>query len=64
MSQKDAVLKEVDEIPEPLLGELLDFIKTLKLRAAIQRSETVVASQSTLAKDWLSSEEDEAWRDS
>jgi hypothetical protein len=63
VTQKDAVLKEVDEMPEPLLGELLDFIKSLKLKAAIQRSETAIASQSALEKDWLSSEEDEAWRD-
>jgi hypothetical protein len=63
MTQKDAVLKEVQAIPDRFLGELLDFIQQLKLRAAIDRSGTALASEPTLAADWQLIKEDEAWRD-
>jgi len=63
MTQKDAVLKEVQAIPERFLGELLDFIQQLKLKAAMDRSGTALASEPILAVDWKRLEEDEAWRD-
>lgn len=63
MTGKEAVLKEIDESPDEFIGDLLAYIKRLRLEKAILRSDTAIPSETVLAKDWLRSEEDEAWRD-
>ena len=62
-TEKDAVLQEIEELPDELITDALEYIRRLRVQAAIHRSETAVASEAVLAKDWLRSEEDEAWRD-
>ena len=44
-----------------MLDEVLDFIRFLKIKA--NRLDTAIASESSLAKDWLKPREDEAWQD-
>lgn len=61
VTDKNAILQEVDEIPEDFLGELRDFIRFLKQKASRGRLEVTVMSESSLGKDWLRPEEDEAW---
>lgn len=56
------IQKEIDVFPEPYLEEILDFIYFLKGKASKKGIETAILSQSVLAKDWLSPEEDEAWK--
>lgn len=63
MTTKQRLMNELEEVPEPLLAEVLDFIHFLKARAVRERLEPAVMSESSLAKDWLKPEEDEAWRD-
>ncbi len=63
MSTKELVLNEIEKIPEPLLEELLDFIRFLETKILEQKMETTIASESSLKKDWLRLEEDEAWKD-
>ncbi len=62
MTKKEAVMNEIDQIPEPFLEEVLDFVHFLKTKIARERLETAVASESSLKKDWLKPEEDEAWQ--
>ena len=62
MSNKEAVIKEIEQIPEPFLEEVLDFVHFLKARIAKERPDTAIASESTLKKDWLKPEEDKAWQ--
>lgn len=57
------LIKEIEQIPEPLLDELHDFVSYLKARIREERMEIALASESSLKKDWLSAEEDVAWRD-
>ncbi len=59
---KEVILKEIEKIPEPFLKEILDFIHFLKTKASKQGMEMAIASESSLRKDWLCKEEDEAWR--
>jgi hypothetical protein len=37
-------------------------LNLLKLKTSKNRMETAILSESVLAKDWLSPEEDEAWK--
>ena len=62
MSTKELILSEIKKIPEPLLEEILDFIRFLETKVLEQKMETAIASESSLKKDWLRPEEDEAWR--
>jgi hypothetical protein len=62
METKELIQKEIDVFPEPYLEEILDFIYFLKGKASKKGMETAILSESVLAKDWLSPEEDEAWK--
>jgi hypothetical protein len=57
---KERIIAQLDAVPEDDLDELLQFIAFLKFRK--EQTETHLASQATLAKDWLNPEEDEAWQ--
>ena len=63
MTTKDALLRELDAAPEPLLREVLDFIAFLKAKKAPAGMQTALASEAALGVDWLKPEEDEAWKD-
>lgn len=62
MSKKDAVIKEIEQIPDPFLEEVLDFVHFLKAKIIKERLDTAIASESSLKKDWLKPEEAEAWQ--
>lgn len=63
MNQKEFIHQELEQIPESLFPEVLKFIQYLKYKHQQEKLETVLLSESTLAKDWSTPEEDEAWRD-
>ena len=62
METKDLIQKEIEVFPEPYLEEILDFIYFLKGKASKKRMETVILSETVLSKEWISPEEDEAWK--
>ena len=62
VSKKELLLHEIVDLPEPILADVLNFVLFLKTRAAVKGCDTALASQSSLQKDWLRPEEDEAWR--
>jgi len=45
------------------LDEVLDFIRYLKYRKSTETREITAMSESSLSKDWLKPEEDEAWKE-
>jgi hypothetical protein len=57
------LIQEIEQMPEPLLDEIHDFVGFLKTKVARTRMDNALASESSLKKDWLSSEEEAAWRD-
>ncbi len=63
MEKKELIAKEIENIPEPYLIEILDFIRFLKIKALEQKMELALASEESLKKEWLKPEEDEAWKD-
>jgi hypothetical protein len=62
MSKRELLLSEIEQVPESFLDEVLDFIHFLKTKIIKEKLETAIASESSLKKDWLRSEEDEAWQ--
>lgn len=63
MNLKEKIIKELDNIPDFLLEEIINFIQFLKQKHLSQKnSETALLSESSLQKDWLNSEEDKAWQ--
>jgi len=62
MSTKEKLMNEIQEAPEPILSEVLDFVHFLKGKRLREKLDTAVMSESSLGKDWLDHEEDEAWR--
>jgi hypothetical protein len=63
MNYKEQIIQEIERIPAPLLGEVLNFIQFLKQKHTFPETwETALLSQSALKKDWLTPEEDEAWQ--
>ena len=63
MNPKEFLHQEIEQLPELLLPEVLKFIQYLKYKHQQEKLETALLSESTLAKDWLTPEEDEAWQD-
>jgi hypothetical protein len=63
MTKKDLIVREIEEFPEPILEEILDFVRFLKVKGAQEKLEVTLLSEPSLQKDWLKPEEDEAWRD-
>jgi len=63
MITKEYIVQEIESLPEPLMGEVIDFIEFLKSKVNAEKMETLNLAESSLKKDWLSPEEDEAWKD-
>ncbi len=63
MKMKESILKEVERVPEQYLDEMLDFMRFLETKALKEGIGTAIASETSLKKDWLRPEEDEAWQD-
>jgi len=62
MGKKELLINEIEQVPETFLDEVLDFVHFLKTKIIKEKLETAIASESSLKKDWLQPEEDEAWK--
>jgi hypothetical protein len=60
MSKRELIAQELGRLTEQDLDRLLAFLRTLEEDHA-EAAVPAMASQSALAKDWLSPEEDTAW---
>jgi hypothetical protein len=63
MNVKERIERELQQVPEPLLEQVLTFVRFLKAQRVQEQMEATLLSESALQKDWLRPEEDEAWRD-
>ena len=62
MGKKELLINEIEQVPEPFLDEVLDFIKFLKTKVIKERMNIAIACESSLKKDWLKTEEDKVWQ--
>lgn len=63
MNRREMLIRETEGLTASDLREVLDFVRFLKTKSLKKRSETLTFSESSLRKDWLRPDEDEAWRD-
>jgi len=61
MTQQAVLMKEIETLPPFCLGEVIDFVAWIKQRKISTIPETMLMSEVSLAKDWNTQEEDEAW---
>ncbi|MEY2833882.1 MAG: hypothetical protein RLZZ574_3141 [Cyanobacteriota bacterium] len=78
MNAKESLLTEIEAIPESLIPEVLNYVQYIKYKHQLildhteetltrfsnqnEQLETTILSESLLASDWLTPEEDEAWQ--
>lgn len=60
MSTREVIARELDNMPEQDLDKLLAFLRLLK-EVHAEAAMPALAAESSLAKDWLTPEEDAAW---
>lgn len=62
MNAKNILIKEIENLPDALLSEVLDFVRFLEYKNS-NKYEAYIQSESSLKKDWLLPSEDDAWKD-
>ena len=62
MSTRELIEKELDVLPEPLQREVYDFVRFLRLKSDSEAFNGLLASESVLAREWDTPEEDAAWQ--
>ncbi|MCL8209061.1 MAG: DUF2281 domain-containing protein [Actinomycetia bacterium] len=58
--ERQRVLEILENLPEPLWAEVVEFVEFLRWRHGIP--ETAQLSEPALARAWLTPEEDDAWQ--
>ena len=61
MTNHAVLLQEIKTLPATCINEVIDFVAWIKQRKISQMPETMLLSEASLAKDWNTLEEDEAW---
>lgn len=57
MEVREEIIRKVKSLPDEKLAELLSFINFL------EKKEELILSETSLRKDWLREEEEEAWKE-
>ena len=63
MGKKELILSEIEQMPDMFLEQILEFVRSLKTGDLKEKLDISVASESSLNKDWIREEENDAWRD-
>ncbi len=61
MSTSELIQQELEGLPESLQRELYDFARFLRLKAERDSFNGLLASETVLARDWETPDEDAAW---
>jgi len=61
MSTRELIEKEVASLPEPLQREVYDFARFLRFKKEDEQFNGLMLSETALAKDWNTPDEDAAW---
>ena len=61
MTERAVLMHEIETLPAAFVSEVIDFVAWIKQRKISKIPETMLMSEASLAKDWNTPEEDEAW---
>ena len=61
MSTKQLIESEVAALPEPLQREVYDFVRFLRAKRDEESFNGLLLSETALARDWNTPEEEAAW---
>ncbi len=61
MSTRELIERELDVLPEALQREVYDFARFLRLKSDSEAFNGFLVSESVLARDWDTPDEDAAW---
>ena len=61
MSTRELIIREVEDLPEPLQREVYDFARFLRQKLTDESFNGLLLSESALRKEWDTPEEDSAW---
>jgi hypothetical protein len=61
MSTQQLIEQEVTRLPEPLQREVYDFARFLRFKREDESFNGLLLSETALAKEWNTPEEDAAW---
>lgn len=50
MGKKELLIKEIDQVPESFLDEVLDFVQFLKAKMTREKLDITITSESSLKK--------------
>lgn len=62
VSTKELLHAEIDRVPEAIAREVFDYLGYLQQKSLKEKLGELAIAETSLKKDWLSAEEDEAWR--
>jgi hypothetical protein len=65
IKNKEKIQKILQQLPDNYLDEVIEYLRFLefKNKNKITDKSSMLLSEKSLAKDWLTPEEDEAWKD-
>ena len=61
MSTQELIIKEIENLPEPLQQAVYDFARFLREKSGDESFNGLLSSESALRKDWDTPEEDAVW---
>ena len=61
MEAINKLIYEIESLPPECIEEIMDFVGYLKLNKLKNIPETMILSEKSLATDWDTPEENEAW---
>jgi len=64
MFDRQILIKEIEMLPNDFIDDIYNYVTFLKhFKCKTQLNAVTLASEHSLAKEWLSPEEDRAWAD-
>jgi hypothetical protein len=65
IKNKEKIQKILQQLPDNYLDEVIEYLRFLefKNKNKITDKSSMLLSEKSLAKDWLTPEEDEPWKD-
>ncbi len=63
MNTKEQVISEIENLSDSGVQEALDFIRFLRHTQDLENNSFSRLAESALNEEWLSNEEDEAWKE-